>query len=341
MRFNLLKAILYVLIGVILVPIIFTLGWSYFGTWHRTSRPSQPIAVYVPGTGLVQMDLEEYIKGVVAAEMPANFELEALKAQAVAARTYAVRKMRANGGPGCDKHPGADICTDPSHGQAWVSFEDLKRRYGFFTNLRVLAKIDKAVEETRGIVATYAGRPIDAIYHSNSGGVTEDSENVWGNYIPYLRSVKTSLPPHERVIDRKTFSISQISSLLGVNLAKADLARARQLLPGESIPVTGGQNRPQLEVLERSKSGRVVSLYLGGVKVRGIDFRQRLGLKSTNFTWTVHGDEVTFTTLGNGHGVGMCQYSANAMARAGVTYDRILKHFYTGIDLTYLKDLIK
>lgn len=339
MRFNLFRILLAVLICVLVGPILLTLGWSIWGRPHEAPQAIQPILVYVEGVGLTEMDLEEYIKGVVAAEMPAYFELEALKAQAVAARTYAVRKIRAYGGPGCTEHPGADICTDFRHGQAWISFADLKSKYGFFSNLRILAKIDRAVEETKGIVATYNGKPIDAIYHANSGGITEDSEKVWGNYIPYLRSIKTDLPGSQRGLDQKSIGLSELSGLLGVQLNPTSLAHAGQLVPGEVISVSTSQQNMGLTVLERSRTGRVVSLALDGQIIRGIDFRSLLGLKSTNFTWRVEGNQVTFSTIGNGHGVGMCQYGANALAQQGKGYQEILTHFYTGINLELFADL--
>ena len=339
MRFNLFRVLLVILICVLVGPILLTLGWSMWGRPQESTQAIQSILVYVEGEGLTEMDLEEYIKGVVAAEMPAYFELEALKAQAVAARTYAVRKIRAYGGPGCTEHPGADICTDFRHGQAWISFADLKSKYSFFTNLRILAKIDKAVEETKGVVATYGGKPIDAIYHANSGGITEDSEKVWGNYIPYLRSVKTDLPGTQRGLDQKTISLSDLAGLLGTQLNPTSLGHARQLVPGEIITVSASQQNMGLTVLERSWTGRVVSLSLEGQRIRGIDFRSLLGLKSTNFTWHVEGNQVTFVTVGNGHGVGMCQYGANALAQSGKGYREILTHFYTGINLESLADL--
>lgn len=340
MRWNFPKVLLLIICGAIVIPMVVTFGLNLFGRSPFSERSSLQINVYIPGSGLVAMDLEEYIKGVVAAEMPAEFELEALKAQAVAARTYAVKKMIRFGGSGCDRHPGADICTDYAHDQAWISFADLKQRYGFLANLRVLAKIDRAVEETRGIIATYAGEPIDAIYHANSAGVTEDSEKVWGHYIPYLRSVRTNLPAEQRQIERKSFSLSELSTLLGTELTLADLRSGRQLLPGEAVLATTGPTAA-IEVLERSSTGRVVYLNVAGRKVRGIDFRSRLGLKSTNFTWTVEGDQITFLTLGNGHGVGMCQYGANALAKAGKSYREILAYYYTGIKLQHLQELTR
>lgn len=341
MRLNLLKVLLAILICAIMVPIVVSLGWGLWGRPHYTDTSSQNIAVYVVGQGLVQMELEEYLKGVVAAEMPADFALEALKAQAVAARTYAVRKMAIFGGPGCDQHPGADICTDYRHGQAWISFADLKDKYGFLANLRVLSKIDRAVEETRGIVATYQGKPIDAIYHANSGGVTEDSEKVWGNYIPYLRSVRTQLPAAQRTVEEKNIPLTELDRLLGTELNPNAISQGRQLLPGESIPVAASRSQGGLEVLERSHTGRVVSLAVNGQKFRGIDFRSRLGLKSANFTWRLDGNQVTFATVGNGHGIGMCQYGANALAKAGQSFSEILTHYYTGIRLQDLKELVK
>src|SRR5690606_23147314 len=145
---------------------------------------------------LVLVPLETYVRGVVAAETPPTFPLEALKAEAVVARPYAVRRMRVFGGAGCDRHPAADVCTDPGVHQAYAGDEELRRRWGSLRYPAYRQRVEQAVEATRGLILMYDGRPIDAVYHSTSGGRTEAAEHVWGEAVPYLASVPS--PYEER-----------------------------------------------------------------------------------------------------------------------------------------------
>ncbi|MCR4397651.1 MAG: SpoIID/LytB domain-containing protein, partial [Firmicutes bacterium] len=140
--------------------------------------------------------LERYVVGVVAAEMPAEFAPEALKAQAVAARTYVAKRMRSFGGAGSPEHPEADICTDAAHGQAWMTEDEMRRTWGPLNFGRYLSKIEQAVESTAGLIMTFDGLPVDPVYHSTSGGPTEDAQDVWGNPVPYLRSVPCDFCRH-------------------------------------------------------------------------------------------------------------------------------------------------
>lgn len=304
-------------IGVVLILPALLVLWSRF-LWQPPAAGPE-VRVWVEGEGLRSFPLEEYIKGVVAAEMPAVFHLEALKAQAVAARTYAVRQMRSLGGSGSPQHPGADLCTHPEHGQAWASPAELRDRWGWWHYLRYWRKISQAVEATRGEVLTYQGRLIDAVYHAACGGRTEDAREVWGNYIPYLRSVPCPYEtPSPRTREEVAFDRSELYRRLGLKEAQT----------------VGGSSRPvKLVLLRKTASGRVGSVAIEGRIISGIELRRLLGLRSTLVTWKEEGDRLVFTTRGSGHGVGLCQYGADGMARIGFSYRQILTHYYPGVSV--------
>lgn len=271
---------------------------------------------------LMELSLEEYIIGVVAAEMPASFEMEALKAQAVAARTYTVSHMGEYQGSICGKS-GADLCTSSTCCQAWKSFDDLNKNWGSKYAV-YLKKLSNAVIETAGIVAVYNGKPIEALYHSTSGGMTENSEHVFSQALPYLKSVislgeeNTTNYEAEKTIKRKTF----------VKLVNAQWKKAK--LSNESL-------KSQIKITARYKSGRIESMRLGGVIVSGYELRKLLDLNSANFTFKLTNSNIIFTTRGFGHGVGMSQTGANSMAKGGCTYEEILTHYYTGIKLSVIE----
>ncbi|MGB9812813.1 MAG: stage II sporulation protein D [Thermovenabulum sp.] len=265
-----------------------------------------------------QLPLEEYVKGVVAAEMPANFNIEALKAQAVAARTYAVKRMINFGGSGCALHPGADVCDDPTHCQAYISKTEMIKKWGIFAFYHFYSKINQATLATKGLVILYDGKPIDPLFHSTSGGRTENSEDVWGKYIPYLRSV--SSPGEEdspKFLSVKSIPVSEM------------VVKFREKWP--NIVIDPKNPEKQMEVLERSSGGRIKRIKIGNIEAKGTDIRELFELNSTNFTWVREKDEIRFTTIGYGHGVGMSQYGANYMAKRGCNFIDILKHYYTGV----------
>lgn len=277
------------------------------------------IRVAVKGRGVVALPLEDYVRGVVAAEMPASFHPEALKAQAVAARTYAVGHMRVFGGEGCRGDPEADVCADPDQGQAWASPDELRRRWGLFRFALYWRKIGQAVEATRGLILVYDQQPIDALFHAASGGRTEDAQYVWGKPVPYLKSVDS--PDRGTRYDgvRVSFSLAEVARRTGVDAAV--LARLQR------------EGREPLAVLERTPSGRVALARVGDRRLTGRQLREALGLNSTLFSWRVLGERVEVTTSGYGHGVGMSQYGADALARQGADFRRILTHYYTGVQI--------
>ncbi|OQB24982.1 MAG: Amidase enhancer precursor [Firmicutes bacterium ADurb.Bin182] len=267
------------------------------------------------------MPLEEYIVGVTAAEMPVSFELEALKAQAVAARTFAVRRIKDLGGTPCGKS-GCDICTDSSCCQAWDSQAQMEKHWGsrYEKNRQ---KIVTAVFGTKGLIATYAGEPIEAMYHSTSGGRTEDSENVYSSALPYLRSVES--PGEENApyfAGEEKYTRKEFAKLVNKAFPKADL-KADDL-------------ESRVKILTRFDSGRVAQLKLGNDTVTGREFRSALELQSANFKIEIGSRNVIVKTIGFGHGVGLSQLGANAMAKKGDSFDEILCHYYTGIRLEKL-----
>lgn len=257
---------------------------------------------------LLSMTLEEYVQGVVAAEMPASFELEALKVQAVAARTYALRRIER--GERITEHPEAHLSSDFQSGQAWISWDTFLTRNGGSTGLVLQRKIKRAVKQTEGIVALYDGEPILAVYHSTSGGRTENSEHYWSEALPYLRSVddpfSVNSPSH---YSTATIQLSNLAKVLDVSSAK------------------------NFKVVERYTSGRVKTVEVGEKWLSGREIRQRLSLRSTWFTAEIIGNEMVFSIWGYGHGVGMSQYGAQGMAKQGYGYSEILQYYYQGIEL--------
>lgn len=266
---------------------------------------------------IVTMSLEEYIKGVVAAEMPAEFELEALKAQAIAARTYAVKNMTMYGGSGLADQPGADVSTDYRQSQAWLDEAKLRERWGSNYD-RFWSKISQAVEETRGQVATYNGELIQAVFHSTSGERTASAKEVWGFDYPYLISVPCKWDQKSpRYHDKKEFSLAEVEQLLG---PETQVVAAMQNGSGGAT-----------QILNTTESGRVGQVRIGSKVMSGADVREKLDLRSNNFSVEIKDGKMVFNTIGYGHGVGMCQYGANGMAKEGMDYRQIITTYYTGV----------
>lgn len=280
-----------------------------------TIEEDSAISVYHDGS-VQSMDLETYLVGVVAAEMPASFELEALKAQAVAARTYTLYKKNHGG---CGAHDGADICTDSSHCQAYLTETQMQERWGEDTDT-YKQKIKTAVVSTAGEILLYGGEEIQVFYHACSGGQTENCENVYLEALPYLVSVTSD-------------GEEDYSGFYGkVTVSPDEFADAMQRY-SPSIEIDPNNIANQIGSISRFPSGRVESMRIGNETFTGREVRKVFSLNSTNFTIKVSGD-ITFSTLGFGHGVGMSQTGANAMADSGATYIEILKHYYTGVTIT-------
>lgn len=275
--------------------------------------PDWPITIYRPDTGeTVTLDLESYLVGVVAAEMPALFHFEALKAQAVAARTFILYRL-ARGEP-IPEAAGAVITADPSTGQGWLSQDQSWERWGPDEAESHWERVQAAVRETRGEVLVYAGQPIFAAYHSSSGGHTEDSENYWSSSEPYLRGVPDPFDT-DKYRDRVVV-----------------LPAATVLTSFNATAVSTGDPL-SIRVIERFPSGRVKTVQIGNTTLSGREFREALGLQSTMFDIETIDGQVRIIQQGYGHGVGMPQYGAQGMALAGYTYDEILRYYYRGVEI--------
>lgn len=241
------------------------------------------------------IELEEYIIGVVGAEMPASFNKEALKAQAVLARTYALKSIKNN-----------TRLTDSSSTQNYKSVDELKNMWNTSFNT-YYQKIVSAVNETKGIVLTYKGDLIEAVYHSTSNGKTEDAVNVWGNSFPYLVSVESNYDnTNPSFLKDQFISYAEISNKLSMNI---------------NIDTN-------FEILSKTIGDRVDVIKINDVSYSGVEVRSLLGLRSADFSIIKNENGVVFQTKGYGHGVGMSQYGANGMAKNGYNYSQILSHYY-------------
>ena len=271
----------------------------------------QTLRVLTEGGRVEEMTLADYLWRVVAAEMPAGFEPEALKAQAVCARTYTLWKLAAG-----SHGETADICADSSCCQAYTdparAAEKWGEQHGEFS-----AKIARAVENTDGMVLTYGGEPIQAVFFSSSTYTTEDAAAVWGSSLPYLVSVES--PEGDEVPNYRS------TVTLTAEQMRALAASAGATLSGKATGWISG--------VSYTASGRVASLKFGDVTLSGGGARTLFGLRSACFTVREADGVFTFSVTGYGHGVGMSQYGANAMAAAGSTWQDIVTHYYTGIDI--------
>ena len=301
-----------------------TVCFGFFGTGYPTSNSAPPKSNVLYTVTLLHQEkvetlhLEDYLYGVVAAEMPASFEPEALKAQAVAARTYTANRSRF---PNKD-HPEANVCSQSSHCKAYLTPKELEEK--FEKNPEGLEKIKQAVDETRNEITVYNGEPISAVFHSTSSGITENARDVWGGELPYLVSVVSEgEEASPRYTETKTFSFQEFFEKINHGEKKVEFSKD---------PAEWFSN------WKKNESGSVKAVSVCGVSFKGTELRSLLGLRSTHFEIKVT-DSITITTKGNGHGVGMSQYGANDMAKKGYPYDQILKKYYTGITLSHLSDV--
>ena len=256
-----------------------------------------------------EIPLEEYIVGVVSAEMPVSFELEALKAQAVAARTYALKRMIDN------KNKEYHI-VDTVANQVYYDDKELREKWSDAYNEKI-NKIKKAVIDTKGEYLVYDNEIIDAFFFSTSVGKTENSEEVFIEKLPYLRSVESGWDEEVSPVfnDQEIFTLKEFYNLLGLNY----------------------NNNLKIEVLKTTSTGRIKKIKINDKVLTGSDVYSKLGLRSTFFEIIKNNNIVTVKTKGFGHGVGMSQYGANGMAKKGYTYKNILKHYYQGIEIKKIK----
>lgn len=264
-----------------------------------------------------ELNLDDYILGVVSAEMPATFEQEALNAQAIVARTYTIYVAEHNNG----KHDNADICDDFTCCQAWIAKDDRLARWDEDKREENWKKIEQAVYSTVGKVITYNGEVIDAFFHSNSGGKTEEVSNVWGGTnLPYLQSVETAGED----------AYSQYAS--EVTLSKAEFDE--KIKNSHSDFLIDYAEEECIKILEYTQGDRVKTIKIGNLELSGVEVRSLLGLRSANFTVEIGEDNIKFSVKGYGHGVGLSQTGADALAKQGKNYEDIIKHYYTGVEIS-------
>lgn len=260
-----------------------------------------------------QMTLERYLTGVVRGEMPASFEMEALRAQAAAERSYVYYQLAAGRK---DAHPDADFCTDHTCCSAYLSETAAREKWGGdFAPWNT--RVEQAVSDTDGQVVLYNGRPILAVFHSSSAGRTAAAGDVWSGDLPYLVSVDS--PEGEETVPNYystvTFTAAEVKEKL--------------LAAHPELKLSGTPDR-WFGAAAENGSGRVETVSVGGTDIEGTELRRIFGLRSACFTVAADSESVTFRVTGYGHGVGMSQYGANQLAREGKTWQEILEWYYTG-----------
>lgn len=286
------------------------------------------IKVYITKVNKVkEMNLEDYVRGVVCAEMPVNFEIEALKAQAVAARTYALAHMEEFGGTKSPYANGGDVC-DTVTCQAYMGKDERFALWSDKNEEEYWAKITKAVEETAGQIITYENKLVmDPLYFAVSSGKTESAAEVFSTDRPYLISVKSNgdeNAPNYKT--SKSYSYIQLANLINSMYPKAG--------------VTASKLKNQVSILERSpEAGIVKKIKLGNVTAEGSKFREIADLNSANFKISFNSKDVVISCTGSGHDVGMSQWGADAMARSGSSYEQILTHYYQGVKVSKINSL--
>ena len=324
------KVIYYVLIMIVVMIVLPMLIVGGGNTVIEEVKPKGKeenndikIKVYIKDEDKVEeMSLENYVKGVVAAKMPVNFKMEALKAQAVAARTYAFGRLVNLYSAKEDTHKGAHVCTDSKHCQAWMDKAERIKKWNSVSAERNWEKIERAVEETEDIIIFYDNKPINPLFHANGGGKTENCEDVWeGVEVPYLRSVKSDG-------DEEDPEFRVVTAFKEEDVIESLKTEYPDILLNEEDLISN------FNVLELSEGGRVKKIKVGNIELKGTDLRNILSLRSTNFKIEKgKEDKLNITTIGAGHGVGMSQYGANYLAKNGGTFEEILKYYYKGVTL--------
>ena len=290
------------LVIVIILSILLLIVSSSKNTTFFHSEPKIKVLDKESGN-LTNLDLEEYIVGVVAAEMPASFNEEALKAQAIAARTYAVYKMQ-----NTNNH--YDVVTDVTN-QSYITKEKMQEKWGSDYN-KYFNKIKDSVDKTKGLVMKYDGDVIIAFYFAMSNGYTEDAKLVFNEEKDYLQSVASTYDNNSL----KNFSVTK-------TLSKNEFCSALEISCDELV----------ISNIARSNTNRVNYITINDKTIKGTSIREKLNLRSTDFDIEEKDGSIFITTRGYGHGVGMSQYGANGMANAGYNYEEILKYYYKNIEI--------
>jgi stage II sporulation protein D len=292
--------------------------------------PEVDISVYNTRDNIIQtMNLDEYLVGVVAAEMEAWFSIEALKAQAIAARTYALGRAVGKYGSHMERHFGAHVCTDSNHCQAWIPKELYSKWYPGAEVEENWAKIEQAVYETSGLILTYEGEIINPLYHANSGGITEDIEEVWSSVkpVPYLQSVYSEGEEDYSSFEKKVILSGE---------------KVREVLMREYPDIVFlGPVSEDVQVVRNTGSERVKEIRIGSITIPGTKFRELFSLASTQMEIQfIKDDEMEITTYGFGHGVGMSQCGADTLAQKGKDFQYILEYYYTGVEIVPIPEEI-
>lgn len=300
------KKVIIITMLVIFIPYIIVINFMKEEEMKFYFNSNQMVRVKREKSGTIErIPFELYIKGVLSGEMPTSFHIEALKAQAVAARSYVLKKMEQN------KNAEYDV-VDTVSNQVYLSDAELKEKWKESYASKI-NKISKAVLETSGEYLSYQGEIAEAFFFSTSTGVTENSEEVFQEKLPYLRSVESTwdqeVSPVFQEVNR--FSIADFYQKLGLEY----------------------QKNLNLKITKATSTGRVKELVVNDKLFSAGDFYQKLGIRSTYFTVSQQGTEIIVTTKGYGHGVGMSQYGAEGMAQSGYKYDQILKHYYQGVEI--------
>ncbi|MDO5516608.1 MAG: stage II sporulation protein D [Clostridium sp.] len=303
---------------------IFNIGSSEITKSPSIEFPKDgKVKLYLTGQKkTVELDLEEYITGVVASEVPADFNEEALKAQAVAARTFYMNKRKT---PCKDAEAnGAEIC-DTTNCQVYMSKEKRMSSWSSSKGEENWNKIKSAVDNTKGQVLTYDGELLEyPQFFSTSSGKTEDAKDVFAMDIPYLKSQESKGEERAPKFESST-SISTDNFISRINESYPDASLKKNKLSS------------MVSIKSYTEGGSVKEIQLGGSVIKGTDFRKLFGLNSSNFTLNFNGSTVVIKCKGYGHGVGMSQWGADAMAKDGSKYDEILKHYYSGVEIETIK----
>jgi len=277
---------------------------------------AENVKIYRSASGIVdEVGVEEYIKGVLMAEVPYDFGLEALKAMAVAARSYSLRRIKKENTD--ISHYSADMCDDYTHCMSYISFEEAVSKWGKENAEKYYESISEAVEATKGQILIYDGEVADTVFHSSSSEYTESAVDVWGIDVPYLVSVAS---PESISMNSTVFSSDDFKNIL---------------IKEKIYIMTSTEPSEWIKEIKKTKSGRIAVVNLCGKEVSGKRLREIFGLKSTMFDLIYCDGEFTFNVKGSGHGVGMSQYGCMTLARDGKNYKEILEHYYPGTVMAF------
>lgn len=299
------KKLIFIIVLILFVPYLFIKLFVYDNNIKFFFKTDDNIRIKQTSGNIIEVPFEEYIVGVISGEMPVSFELEALKAQAVAARSYALVQVNRN------KSNDYDV-VDTVMNQVYLDENTLKQKWGnnYDNNIN---KVRKAVIETKGEYLEYDGKVIEAMFFSTSAGKTENVEEVFSEKLPYLRSVDSSFdkevsPVFETVTE---YVIDDFCAKLGISKT----------------------NNIKVENIDTTSTGRIKNIKINDKLFTGSEVAKKLNLRSNFFNINQNGDNIKIVTNGYGHGVGMSQYGALALSKKGYKYDQILKYYYTGVEI--------